>query len=285
MSIDSHQKTLVITGCSTGFGRTTALHMARLGWRVFATVRKETDQVALREEAERSACQECLIPTLCDITNAEQVAGLHTLVSQASPRLDALVNNAGTAFAAPLELLELDDLRQQFEINVVAQVGVTQAFLPMLREAKGTIINISSISGRYSGPVIGPYAASKYALEALSDALRIELAPFGVNVVIVEPGSGATRIWETSRQRAEKLEKYRDGPYGPLLARTERIINAAEKYGFAPELIAETIASILRSSRPKTRYLVPAKQGRMLFVRKFLSDRMWDRQVRRVMRW
>lgn len=285
MATSPSQKTIVITGCSTGFGRATALHMLRSGWRVFATVRQKVDQAALLEEAARLGYRESLLPVLCDITDAAQVAKLRQTVSETVNVLDALVNNAGTAFAAPLELLELDDLRQQFEINVVAQVSVTQAFLPLLKAAKGRIINISSISGRYSAPVIGPYAASKYALEALSDALRVEMAPFGVQVILIEPGSGATHIWATSRQRSEKLNAHRDGPYGPLLARTERIINHSEKHGFAPELVAATIAQALSAPRPKTRYLVPAREGRLLFARKFLSDRMWDRQVRKVMRW
>ena len=285
MSTSLPQKTIVITGCSTGFGRATALHMAHLGWRVFATVRKEADQASLHEEAARLNCQGELAVELCDITDETQVASLRRVVNEASSGLYALVNNAGTAFAAPLELLELDDLRQQFEVNVVAHVGVTQAFLPLLKAVKGTIVNVSSVGGRYSAPVIGAYAASKHALEALSDALRVELAPFGVRVVVIEPGSGATRIWATSRQRAEKLNQHRDGPYGPLLDRVERIIDHSEKHGFAPELVAETIARALSSSQPKTRYLVPASEGRVVFARKFISDRMWDRQVRKLMRW
>jgi NAD(P)-dependent dehydrogenase (short-subunit alcohol dehydrogenase family) len=285
MSTPPSQKTILITGCSTGFGRATALHMATLGWRVFATVRQEANQASLRDEAARLNCQESLVVMLCDITSGEQVASLARAIGEATPQLDALVNNAGTAFAAPLELLDLDDLRQQFEINVVAQVGMIQAFLPLLKKAKGTIINISSVSGRFSAPVIGPYAASKYALEALSDSLRVELAPFGVQVVVIEPGSATTQIWATSRQRAEKLDKHRDGPYGPLLARFERLINSSEKHGFSAQLVAETIEKILSSSRPRTRYPVPAKEGRVIAARKFISDRMWDKQVRKLMRW
>jgi len=285
MSSSPPQKNMVITGCSTGFGRVTAVHMAQLGWRVFATVRNEEDLESLRAEATRLHCQEHLVPMLCDITDEEQVGSLRRVVSEAIPLLDALVNNAGTAFAAPIELVELEDLRQQFEINVVAHVGMTQAFLPLLKEARGTIINISSVSGLYSAPVLGPYAASKYALEALSDALRIELAHFGVQVVVVEPGSSATQIWATSRQRAAKLDKYRDGPYGPLLERTEQFTSHAAKHGFAPELVAETIEKILSSARPQTRYLVPVREGRMLFARRFMSDRMWDKQVRKLLRW
>jgi len=285
MPITSSPRTVLITGCSTGFGWVTALHMAQLGWRVFATVRKEADQACLLAEAEHLHCQELLVPLLCDITNQVQVEHLREVVSQTIPHLDVLVNNAGTAFAAPVELLELDDLRQQIEINVIAQVGITQAFLPLLKKAQGTIINMSSVSGRYAPPTLGPYAASKYALEALSDALRVELAPFGVQVVLLEPGSSTTQIWTTSRQRSAKLEQHRDGPYGPLLASAEQVLKRSERHGFAPELVAQTIVKIVNQPRARARYLIPARESLLIFIRKFITDRMWDKQMRRVMRW
>lgn len=279
-------KTIVITGCSSGFGRATALHMVKLGWQVFATVRKEADQESLLDEAARLGCKELLTPVLCDITREEDVAALKRVVSEAAPSLDALVNNAGSAFAAPVELIDLADLRAQLELNVVAQVGVTKALLPLLKTATGTIINISSISGRIATPVTGPYAASKFALEAISDALRAELAPFGVRVVLIEPGSSPTSIWATSKQRAEaKLNAHRDGPYGPLLNRFEKLISRVETDGFPPGLVAETVEKILTSPRPKARYVVPANQARIVMLRRFLPDRLWDRQVRKVLRW
>src|SRR3989442_8307976 len=219
MSISSQRKTIVITGCSSGFGRITALHMAKLSWQVFATIRKEADRDNLLSEAATLGCKDHLTPLSCDITQAEQVKALAQTIAAATDRLDALLNNAGTAYAAPLELLALDDLRAQFEINVVAHVGITQALLPLLKVARGTIINVSSVGGRIAASVIGAYAASKFALEAISDAWRIELAPFGVRVVVIEPAVTTTNLWKTSEARAmASLYQHRDGPYKSLLA-------------------------------------------------------------------
>src|SRR5437660_420728 len=201
------KKTIVITGCSSGFGRISALELAKRGWHVFATVRKEADQADLLAEAATLGCKENLTPLLGDITQTEQVAALtqtvkEQLATMQTNSLDALLNNAGTASGGPIELVSLDDMRALFEINVIAHVAVIQHFLPLLKEARGTIINVSSVSGRIATPVTGVYSASKFALEAISDALRVELAPFGVRVVLIEPSSSPTNIWKTSIQRA-----------------------------------------------------------------------------------
>ena len=286
MSTSPRQKSIVITGCSSGFGRLIALHMAGLGWRVFATVRKEADGESLLAEATGKNCQDLITPVLCDITQAEQVAALAKTVSEATPQLDALVNNAGTAFAAPLELLSLDDIRAQFEINTVAHIGVIQALLPLLKAAHGTIINVSSVSGRIATPIVGAYAASKFALEALSDALRVELAPFGVRVVVIEPNSSGTNIWQTSAQRAtEKLEEHRNGPYGRLLNTMEKMVARMDKSGFPPQLVANTVQTILTSPKPRARYPVPPSARWAIRLRQWLPDSFWDRQIRRMMRW
>ncbi len=286
MSTQSLQQTIVITGCSSGFGRVTALRLARQGWHVFATVRKETDRQSLLGEAANLGCREQLTVTLCDITRAEEVAELARVVAEATPRLNALLNNAGTAYAAPLELLELDDLRAQLELNVVAQVAVTQALLPLLKAAGGMILNVSSVSGRIATPVMGAYAASKFALEALSDAWRVELAPFGVRVVLIEPDSSATSIWDTSKARAlARLEAHREGPYKRLLNTMEIMAARIGKTGFPPQLFAETVQRVLQSSHPRTRYVIPSKDAWLIRLRKLIPDALWDRQVRRMMRW
>src|SRR6185312_11786691 len=149
------RKTVVVTGCSSGFGRLTALELARRGWHVFATVRKAVDQAGLRASAATFGCAENITVLLCDITHDEQVVALAQQVEEilhgerpeeiGTPGLHALINNAGTAYGGPIELLALDDIRAQFEINVIAQVGVTQVFLPMLKAAGGTIVNVSSV--------------------------------------------------------------------------------------------------------------------------------------------
>jgi NAD(P)-dependent dehydrogenase (short-subunit alcohol dehydrogenase family) len=270
-------KTAVVTGCSSGFGRVAALELAKGGWQVFATVRKEADRESLLAEVATMGCANGLHPLICDITQPEQVAELAQKVAATTERLDALLNNAGTAFAAPLELLPLDDLRAQFEVNVVAQLAVIQAMLPLLKAARGTIINVSSISGRLSTPIMGAYSASKFALEALSDTLRLELAPFGVRVVLIEPGSSPTTIWQTGMQRAQKLlDEQRDGPYARPLRRVEKMGRRSSTTGFPPQLFGDTVIKILSSKHPRARYAIPRSSALVIAVRRFLPERVWD---------
>jgi NAD(P)-dependent dehydrogenase (short-subunit alcohol dehydrogenase family) len=278
-------KSIVITGCSTGFGRVTALHLAAQGWTVFATVRKESDRTSLLAEANEKGCAARLNPLLCDITDAAQVAELARSVAAAAPQLDALVNNAGTAFPAPLELLSVDELRSQLEINVVAQLAVTQALLPLLKAARGTIINVSSVGGRIATPVLGAYNISKFGLEALSDVLRVELAPFGLRVVIIEPAGSATAIWNTSRRRAN-IAAAEHSPYQPLIATMLQVSHNSAAHGFPPQLFADTVFKILTSRSPHSRYALPAgSSGRSILLRKLLPDAWWDHILRRSLKW
>ncbi|SRR5258708_1635191 len=277
---------IVITGCSSGFGRITAIELAQRGWHVFASIRKAEDQTSLLAEAAEHNCKDNLTPIICDITDNQQVTALAQTVAAATPQLTALLNNAGTAFAAPVELLALDDLRAQLEVNVVAQVAVTQALLPLLKAAYGTIINVSSVSGRIATPVTGAYSASKFAIEALSDALRVEMAPFGVRVVLIEPTSSPTNIWKTSLQRSlPTLEQHRKGPYGRLLNLTEKVAQRSSQKGFPPMLFAQTVVKILESRKPRARYIVPPGAAREVILRKLLPDSLWDALVRRMLHW
>lgn len=281
-------RTIVITGCSSGFGRITALELAKHGWHIFATVRKEADAIDLLAEATSQGTKEQITPLICDITSAEQVAHLGEAVASVTPRLNALLNNAGTAYAGPLELLSPDDLRSQLEINVVAHLAVTQVLLPLLKAAQGTIINVSSVNGRIATPIVGAYSASKFALEALSDALRVELTPFGVRVVVIEPSSSGTHIWETSMERGRvKLEAYREGPYKRLLDISERAAARAStgKGGFPPQLFAQTVQKILNNPHPRARYVIPRSANRDLLLRRLLPDSAWDWLVKRMLKW
>ncbi len=290
-----NKKTIVITGCSTGFGRITALELARRSWHVFATVRNESDQASLLAEADTLGCNDNMTVLLGDITLSEQIGAMAQQVEECLrtdaqestiPRLNALLNNAGTAFGGPLELLPLDDLRAQLEINTIAPVGVIQAFLPMLKAAQGTIINVSSVGGRVANPVTGAYAASKFALEAISDVLRIELAPFDVHVVVIEPTSSPTNIWNTSLGRSQaSIEQHRSGPYARLLNVTEKVAKHSATVGFPPQLFADTVVQILQSRKPHARYVVPRSALRIILLRRFLPDRLWDRLVRRMLKW
>jgi NAD(P)-dependent dehydrogenase (short-subunit alcohol dehydrogenase family) len=278
-------KTIVLTGCSSGFGRAIALRFAGRGWRVFATVRTKSGQSDLQAAAAKLGTPDALTSVLCDITDAEQIEHLRQVVSAATPQLDVLVNNAGTAYAGPVELLDLADLRRQFEVNVFGHVAVTQAFLPMLKAARGILVNMSSIGGLFSTPGLGAYSASKYALEALTDALRIEVAPFGVRVVLIEPGAAKTQLQATSRKHAAKLDQYRDGPYGPLIERFYELFAQFEQQAFDPEVVAGVVERVVNRSRPKPRYLVAPKERTTVMAHSYLPERVWDRQIRKLLHW
>ena len=280
----SRPKTAVITGCSSGFGRATALHLVREGWQVFATVRREVDRAGLMDEAQGAGDR--LAVLLCDVTQLEQVQALAATVTAATPRLDGLVNNAGAAFPAPLELLPLDVLRAQLELNVVAQLAVTQVLMPLLKAARGTIINVSSDSGRMVFPITGAYHLSKFALEAMSDALRIELAPFGVRVVVLEPGPSRTAIWATSRKRAlADMIGIDASAYAPLIAAVEQAADRRARTGFPPQAFAETVLKILNTRQPRARYAIPWQTAGLITLRRLLPDATWDWLVRRALRW
>jgi NAD(P)-dependent dehydrogenase (short-subunit alcohol dehydrogenase family) len=279
-------KSIVITGCSTGFGRASALRLARNGWQVFATVRREADAANLLEEAFAAGGDGRLAPVLCDITVPNDVQQMARRLRERSATLDALLNNAGTSFAGPLETLRLDDVRAQFEINTVGHLAMIQALLPLLKAGKGTIINVSSVGGRMAFPTNGAYHMSKFALEAMSDVLRVELAPFGVKVVIMEPGGSRTAIWETSLNRARARQMA--GPneeYAPLISAVERYARVSARMGFPPELFARAVERILNSRHPPTRYPVPFSAGMMMRLRRWLPDWAWDWGTRRVLRW
>lgn len=290
-----NKRTIVITGASSGFGRITALTLASRGWRVFATVRKEADAESLSSEAAQRGYKENLTALLCDVTHPEEVATLLQQVEAAllegeaegiAPCLDALLNNAGTAYGGPMELLPLDDLRAQFEVNTFAHVGVTQAFLPMLKAAQGTIINVSSIGARLATPITGAYNASKAALEVISDAWRVELIHFGVHVVLIEPASSPTNIWDTSLERAMGgIGEHQEGSYQRLLTVSEKVAKRSSRKGFPPQLFADTVVRILESGKPRARYLVPRNIAIPMLVRSLLPDRVWDYLVRRTLKW
>ena len=277
-------RTVLVTGCSSGFGRATALYLLRRNWRVIGTVRRETDAERLRAEAASQAAH--LRVVIADITQADDVAGLARVVKAEAPQLHGLVNNAGTAFPAPLELLPIDEFRAQLELNLVAHLAVTQAVMPALKAARGTIINVSSVGGRIATPLLGAYNSSKFALEALSDVLRLELIPFGIRVAVIEPGASPTEIWKTSAGRTPGADGRADGaPYAKLIEGIQAFAMNARTVGFPPELFAQTVERILESPNPKPRYALPGDIRMRLFLRKILSDRMMDRLIRRRLNW
>jgi NAD(P)-dependent dehydrogenase (short-subunit alcohol dehydrogenase family) len=201
--LNGNDKTVVITGASTGIGAACAWHLDRLGFTVLAGVRRMEDGEALKAQASTR-----LQPIILDVTDTKSIEEARQVVAElvGARGVAGLVNNAGIAVAGPLETVPIADLRRQFEVNVIGQVAVTQAFLPLLRRGRGRIVNMGSIAGRAAMPVMGPYSASKFALEALTDALRLEVQQWGIQVSIVEPGAIATPIWTKSGTKAEELE-------------------------------------------------------------------------------
>ena len=250
---------VVITGASTGIGRACALHLDAMGFRVFAGVRADGDAEALCKEASSN-----LMPLRLDVTDGSSVAAAEETVYECLENhceaLSGLVNNAGIAVAGPLEVVPAEQFRQQFEVNLIGQMTVTQAFLPLLRKDKGRIVNMGSVNGRVSAPFIGPYCASKFGLEALTDALRMELRPWGISVSLVEPGSVRTPIWEKygvdmDRLLSDLSPESRD-LYGRAIAAARRAAIRRHGAGLRPERVAHAVAHALTARRPKTRYLI-----------------------------
>jgi NAD(P)-dependent dehydrogenase (short-subunit alcohol dehydrogenase family) len=274
---------VLITGASTGIGRATALRLAGSGWTVLAGVR---DPEA-GERLAADAVQGRVIPLALEVTDQAQIEQAVERVREqtAVGGLDALVNNAGIGFGGPLELLPPEDLSKQFEVNVFAQVAVTRAMLPALRIAGGRIVFISSIGGRVAMAFTAPYAASKHAVEAIGDALRVELHSSGIQVALVEPGSVATPIWDKSREAADavRIPPELQAEYGHVPAAMDKVIEDTARRGVPPETVAETIERALTAPRMHARYVVGRDAKAMLLAKLLLPDHLFDRLARRVL--
>jgi NAD(P)-dependent dehydrogenase (short-subunit alcohol dehydrogenase family) len=253
----------LVTGAGRGIGLATVQRLAAAGWDVIAGVRQEQDG----ERVAALAPGRITTATL-DVTDAGQVAALGDVVAG---QLDAVVNNAGVAVTGPLEALVLADLRLQLEINVTGQLAVTQAVLPALRASRGRIVFVSSLSGRVANPMMGAYNASKYALEGMADALRMEVSPWGVKVVLVEPAQTDTDLWrnadETVEQTVAALSDEHRRLYKKHITGMRKVVRLSQKMAAPVEGAAAVIEKALTDRRPRARYVVgtPARvQARML---------------------
>lgn len=248
---------VLVTGASSGIGQATALHVRDLGFHVFAGVRQAADGEALCAKAPTG-----LTPVMLDVTDQASISQAHASVDQATGErgLAGLVNNAGLAVGGILEFLPLEQLRHQLEVNVVGQLAVTQAFLPAIRQARGRIVNIGSMSGRVANPFVGPYAMSKFALEALTNSLRQELRPWGIHVCLIGPGSVATPIRGKSLAHVEGLLAAMPPRalelYGEVLDKVWKYQRGRVGRGLPPAAVAKVVEHALTSSHPRTRYVV-----------------------------
>jgi len=273
----SRTRSVLVTGSSTGIGEATAQRLDRSGWKVFAGVRRDEDGERLQRDASAR-----LTPIRLDITDTAQIeAAMATIAAEVGEAgLDALVNNAGVSFAGPIEVLPLDHWRDQFEVNVIGQVAVTKAALPMLRLATGRVVFISSISGRVAPGFLGPYAASKFAVGAIGAALRREVAPWGIRVAIVEPGVIDTPIWDKGQDLAE-FERSVDPDaldlYRPYLEGIIEHVAAERTHGIPSSTVAEVIEHALTAAHPKHRYLVGRDAKVLGRLQRILPDRVFGK--------
>ncbi|CQD20776.1 short-chain dehydrogenase [Mycobacterium europaeum] len=269
---------IVVTGASTGMGAATARQMARNGFHVLAGVRRAVDADALRAER--------IEPHILDITVESDIAAIADRVASDPVHrpLRALINNAGIAVNAPVETLPLSEWRRQFEVNVFGHVAMTQALLPALLASKGTVVNISSIGGKVVLPTYGAYAGSKFALEAISDALRREVTDAGVKVVVVEPGAVKTEMAERGVATAEELMARMTADqlarYGDLAAAVMAQARTFNETGVSAEHAAKVIAKAATASHPRTRYTIGRDAAILLRISRVVSDRVLDRIVR-----
>ena len=275
---------VVISGASTGIGRACALRLDSLGFDVFAGIRKQADADALRARA-----SERLVPVVLDVTDQQSIEAAARQVSDSVGErgLAGLVNNAGITVTGPLEFLPLEEFRRQLEVNLIGQLAVTQSFLSLLRRDRGRVVNVSSIGGRVALPFLGPYAASKFGLEGLSDSLRRELRPWGIEVSVIEPGSVATPIWEKGVAAGDALLE-RVPPegrslYGDRIASLRKVAQATADRGMPPEEVARVIEHALTADRPRTRYLVGRDAKMRGRIARFVPDRLFDRLIARAM--
>ena len=284
MSI-GNARAVVITGASTGIGAACAFHLDRSGFTVYAGVRKPEDGQVLQK-----ASSDRLIPILVDVTDQPSIQRARAIVSErcGANGVYGLVNNAGIAVPAPLEAIPLPDFRRQLDVNVIGQLAVTQAFLPLIRQARGRIVNMGSIAGRSTIPMMGAYSASKFALEAMTDALRLEVQQWGIHVSIIEPGAITTPIWTKSADDAAGREAVMGMElrrlYEPTVAAVRKVVDEAATRAIPADVVAKVVEEALTAPVPKTRYLVGTDAKIRAFLGQILPDRIMDRLLTAVLK-
>jgi len=274
------KEAVLVTGASTGIGYAVSALLAREGFTVFAGVRNPGD-------SERLSAIAGIAPLQLDVTDAEQIRDAAHILHESGLTLRGVVNNAGIVVPGPLEFLPIDELRRQFDVNFLGALAVTQAFLPMLRASKGRIVFMSSVSGQIASAFVGAYSSSKFALEAASDALRMELRSSGVGVSVIQPGNVNTPIWRKGRSGKDALlerapEKARDY-YAKHLNALARISEHQERTGIDPDIVARAVLHALTAKKPRARYAVGSPAGWMRRTFTALPEHLRDRILMRRM--
>ena len=274
------EKFIVVTGASTGIGYDTCRLLIEQGYKVFGSVRKTADGERIQAELGES-----FTPLLFDVTDHEAVKAAAEQVSLriGGSGLFGLVNNAGIAVAGPLLEMSMEDFKWQFEVNLFGLMAVTQAFAPLLKtneraDRPGRIVNLSSVSGQFSFPFFGAYAGSKYGVEAISDALRRELMIYGIDVIVIGPGSVKTPIWDKRGGITE--DKFKRSDYEPQIEMLETITQQGNEDGMPVERVSKTILTALTHPSPKTRYGLYNDLSQQLA--RFLPARLMDRQIAKI---
>ncbi len=276
--MDSTPRSVVITGTSSGIGRACVMRLARSGFLVFAGVRKQSDADKLRRETGGQ-----VIPVELDVTDDASIrAAVATVRARVTGRgLDALVNNAGIGVVAPVEYVRADVLRRHFEVNVFGQVAVTQAFLPLIREARGRIVNMGSVGSHLAIPFGGVLCGCKSAFRSLNDALRLELHPFGIRVAMIEPGSIRTPAVDKtvgdSEGAVRELPPEGAARYGDMLRELMRRAYEREQNGSSPDVVAEAVHHAITAKHPRARYPVGKGARLLTTMPRLLTDGLLDR--------
>ncbi|MHB8242263.1 MAG: SDR family NAD(P)-dependent oxidoreductase [Solirubrobacteraceae bacterium] len=277
--MSGQSKAVLITGCSTGIGRATALRLASSGWNVYASARKPESLA----ELESAGCHTLAL----DVTDESSMRAAVETVEAAAGAVGVLINNAGYSQSGAIETVPLEAVRRQFETNIFGLVRLTQMVLPKMRaQGWGKIVNLGSMGGRLSFPGGGHYHATKYALEALSDALRFELRGFGIDVILLEPGLITTEFGEAATASMTDVESSPDDPYAHFNATVGAVTKGAYEgpmrmLGAGPERVAKVIERAITRSRPPARITITPSAKLSILTRRLMSDRAWDAAMRR----
>ena len=269
---------VLVTGAGRGIGKSIVEHLAARGWEVIAGVRNERDATAIT-----ALNPQRISSVILDVTDAGHIAALDDSLPE---RLDAVVNNAGVVVSGPMETVTPDDWRIQLEVNVIGQLAVTQAVLPRLRQSRGRVVFISSVNGQLSMPLIGAYSASKFALEAAADALRMELRPWHIGVAIIEPAQTDTDMWRTADDMVEQTEAALTAEQRALYARHiagfKKRIPVSRKLAVPTERVAAVVEEALTARKPRPRYVVGVGPKLQVALMTNLPTSMRDRVMRLV---